>query len=369
MVYNWQKKDWPNFRYDLKKIEDVLFQFSEKAGCLSGMLKALPEDPKNEILIEIMLSEALKTSEIEGECLTRQDVMSSIKNNLGYNRNPEKVGDARAEGIGELMITVREDFLRPLSKVMLFSWHEKLMKGNSRIKSGVWRTHKEAMQVISGPIGKEKIHYEAPPSNRVPGEMREFIKWFNETAPGKKREIKRLPVRSAIAHLYFETIHPFEDGNGRIGRAISEKALSQEMQEPMLMSLSAAIEAKRNEYYDALKRTQSSNEVTEWIRYFTAMTLEAQEIAETQIEFTLKKTRLFDRVGDQINSRQLKVMRRMFAEGPTGFKGGMSAKKYISITGTTKATATRDLQNLVELGVLMPLGSGRSTHYELVLDL
>lgn len=363
MKYNWQLSDWPEFTYDLGPSEKNLFAFAERVGRVSGLLEGLSEIAQMETIIEMMVSEAIKTSEIEGEILNRKDVMSSVRNNLGLASTKEQVGDKRAEGAAALMIAVRKHYAKPLTEEMLFEWHSILMQGSRGIKKGAWRDHEDPMQVISGPIGKEKIHFEAPPSKAVPKEMKAFIKWFNDTAPGGKKEITKPPVRSALAHLYFETIHPFEDGNGRIGRAISEMALSQGVGRPILLSLSVSIEKNRNSYYDALKASQRSNEVTKWIEYFVKTCLDAQIYAEEQINFTLKKTKFFDRFKEELNERQLKVVRRMLEEGPAGFKGGMSAKKYIAIAKTSKATATRDLQELVTLGVLKPEGGGRSTRY------
>jgi Fic family protein len=202
--------------------------------------------------------------------------------------------------------------------------------------------------------------------------MKRFIKWFNESAPGGKQEIRWSPVRAAIAHLYFESIHPFEDGNGRIGRAVAEKALSQGIGRPILLSLSQSIEQDRAGYYEALKQGQRSNEITPWIVWFTGTLINAQKEVEDKIQFTLRKSRLFNRVQDQLNERQLnerqlKVLRRMLKEGPAGFKGGMTAKKYIAITGAAKATATRDLQELVRTDVLTPSGGGRSVSYQVNL--
>jgi Fic family protein len=219
------------------------------------------------------------------------------------------------------------------------------------------------MQVISGTIGREKIHFEAPPSNSIQKEMTLFISWFNETAPGGKKEIRKAPVRSAIAHLYFESIHPFEDGNGRIGRAIAEKALSQTIGRPVLLSLSRTIEANKKAYYTALETAQRSNEITEWINYFVNTSLDAQQQASQLIEFTLQKTKFLDRFKDELNERQLKAVLKMVDAGQEGFEGGMTARKYISITKTSKATATRDLQALVDIGALAEVGGGRSSHY------
>ncbi len=364
MPYNWQQEDWPDFRYDLSGIEDVLFAFAERTGRAGGLLTGLTAEAQIEATMEIMAMEAMKTSAIEGELLSRKDVMSSIRNNLGLEGG-HAAGDKRAAGAAALMIDVRNSFAAPLSEDTLFDWHRLIMQGHRNVAAGRWRTHTEPMQVVSGPVGHERVHFEAPPSSAVSGEMARFIQWFNDTASGGKHEIRKAPVRSAVAHLYFESIHPFENGNGRIGRALSEKALSQGLGRPALLSLSRAIEAKRKEYYDALKEGQQSNEITPWITWFIRIILEAQIQAEEQIDFTLKKTRLFDRFRDRLNERQLKILRRMLEEGPAGFEGGMSAKKYMTITGASKATATRDLQDLTDKGVFAPAGGGRSTHYKI----
>ncbi|MCW3105747.1 MAG: cell filamentation protein Fic [Segetibacter sp.] len=367
--YNWQKKDWPHFKFRLENLEEVLIAFSEKIGRVSGILEGLPEESRQEVIVDIILAEAIKTSEIEGEYPSRKDVLSSIRKNLGldYKAGPGK--DKSAAGLGELMIDVRKTFKEPLTEEKLFAWHKMLLGENKRIAAGQWRRHKEPMQVISGTIGKEKVHYEAPPSSQVSKEMKRFITWFNETVPGGTNEIKNAPVRSAIAHLYFESIHPFEDGNGRIGRAIAEKALSQTIGRPVVLSLSRTIEAKKDAYYDSLEKAQKSNEISDWVEYFVTTVLDAQKEAELQIEFTLKKARFFDRFKNQLNDRQLTVIRRMLEEGTKGFQGGMNARKYIGISKTSKATATRDMQQLLEIGAFVNEGKagGRSTSYQLAL--
>jgi Fic family protein len=365
MKYNWQQKDWPTFHYVFSEIEDLLFEFTERVGRVSGLLKGLSQDNQSDAILNIMVSEAIKTSEIEGEYLSRKDVVSSIRNNLGLGYPEVHVKDKRAEGIAELMLDVRNHYANALHVETLQNWHSMLFRGNNAVTVGQWRAHTEPMQVISGAMGKEKIHFEAPPSDRVPSEMNHFVKWFNQTGPGGAKEIKQPVIRSAVAHLYFESIHPFEDGNGRIGRAISEKALSQSIKRPVLLSLSKAIESNKKRYYQMLEKSQQSNEITAWIKYFVETTLEAQKQAEELIEFTLKKANFFDLYKDQLNPRQLKVVRRMLEEGPKGFEGGMTAKKYIAIAKASKATATRDLQNLVEKQALVPKGGGRSTRYEL----
>jgi Fic family protein len=367
MKYNWQNPEWPDFNYEEAQLHDLLFRFSEKTGRADGLLSALTESEQTETIIDLMVSEAVKSSAIEGEMLSRPDVMSSIRKNLGLQAESKNPSDRKAEGIAELMVGVRNDFAKPLSQKMLFEWHALLMQGTPRIQSGAWRTHAEPMLIVSGNIGAETVHYEAPPSKAVPCEMKRLIQWFNRTAPGAKDEIRMAPVRAAIVHLYFESIHPFEDGNGRIGRALSEKALSQGIGRPALLSLSQAIEADRANYYAALKQAQQSLNITGWIEWFTRTLLNAQQQAEARIEFTLKKAKLFDRVRDRLNDRQLKVLQRMLKEGPDGFQGGMSAEKYIVITKTSKPTATRDLQDLVAQEIFIPSGGGRSTRYQIHL--
>ena len=363
--YNWQRKDWPHFTYDLKPVEDTLYDFAEKAGHITGIWKAIPENMQTEAVVDLMLTEAMKTSEIEGEFLSRKDVLSSIKVNLGLAKKPAKKVDRKAAGIADLMTDARNSFREPLTKEKLFDWQKMIVADERHVAVGKWRTHKEAMQIISGASGKQKIHFEAPPSAVVKKEMQRFIAWFNNTAPGGKEEIRKSPVRAAIAHLWFETIHPFEDGNGRVGRALAEKVLSQGIGRPVLLSLSRTIEAEKKNYYAALEKAQGSLDITGWIQYFTKTILEAQIQAEEQIEFTLKKIKFFDRYTCDLNARQLRVLHRIFDEGVKGFQGGMNAAKYMGITKTSKATATRDLQELVVLGVFVMAGGGRSAHYEL----
>lgn len=360
--FNWQQKEWPDFKFDIINIEMFLYLFYERVGHVTGMLKAIPDDLQMETLIEIMVAEAIKTSEIEGEFLSRRDVVSSIKKNLGLVTLDENK-DARAAGISMLMINVRNTFSDPMSEQSLFAWHTMLMSDVKDVEIGKWRTHKEPMQVISGALGKQKIHFEAPPSDIVPKEMTNFIKWFNDTTPGSKNEISHAPIRAAISHLYFESIHPFEDGNGRIGRAIAEKALSQGIGRPVMLSLSKIIESNKKKYYAELEKAQLSMEINSWVKYFIETVFDAQVDSENLIDFTLKKVKFFDRFRDLLNERQLKVIKRVLDEGPEGFMGGINARKYVSISKVSKATSTRDLQYLLDIKALIVSGGGRSTSY------
>ena len=310
-----------------------------------------------------MIEEALRSSSIEGEFLSRQDVMSSIKNHLGTTPK-EQVNDLRAAGIGELMTKIRKSFKNPLDQATLFDWHKTLLQGSHHISLGAWRTGDEPMRVVSGRIDNPKIHFEAPHSKEVPHQIDSFLNWFNHT----KNTLNESPIKAGIAHLYFESIHPFEDGNGRIGRSISDKALAQGAGNFAMLSLSQVMEEKRNDYYGALKSAQRSNEITPWLTYFVQTSLQAQQKAEEEILFILKKARFFSQqTGHQLNPRQQKAIHRMFEVGVTGFEGGMDVRKYTSLTKTSKATATRDLQDLVSQGILAPSGKARATKYTLIL--
>ena len=366
MTYIWQRPNWPNFTWDSQVVDEYAYTYALEAGSLTAEVMHLPENQKVDALIDIMVSEAIKTSQIEGENYDRQDVRSSIRNQLGLTPAPEPVRDPKANGIAALIISVQKHFAEPLTEDRLCEWQNRLIVEKyerRKLDVGKWRPNPEPMQIVSGAIGMEKVHYEAPPSARVPVEMERFIQWFNGS-----RSMKGI-ARAGVAHLYFECIHPFSDGNGRIGRALSEIALSQELSHPVLMSLSTTIQGKRQEYYNALSRaSQGDVDITEWMIWFSGLVLESQQQAKTLVGFALSKARFWDTYAEQLNDRQQKALTRMFREGPEGFKGGMSARKYVKITDCSKATATRDLAELVKSGALKKQdGGGRSTHYEIVL--
>jgi Fic family protein len=365
MTYNWQQKDWTNFRYNRDAISDAALNFSELWGEINGILQGLNTVEQQEEIIRFMISEAVTTSEIEGEFISRQDVMSSIKNQLGLNAKPEDVKDKRAKTVADLMTAVRHSYEKRLTEIALKKWHKLLFDGNKIIKAGKWRTGVEPMQVISGAIGREIVHYEAPPSERVPQEMKQFVAWYNDYKTNGN--VTDALIKTSIAHLYFESIHPFEDGNGRIGRAIAEKCLAQSLGKPVLLSLSSVIEKNRKQYYAALKNTQNSLEITDWLIYFANVILQAQAEAIKIVRFSLQKTKFFDKYKNELNEREWKVIKKMSDAGYEGFAGGMTAKKYMRIAQTSKATATRDLRHLSEIGVLLAEGGGRSAHYGLNL--
>lgn len=359
-MYNWQHKNWPEFTFDSSSIDNALMKFMLKAGELKGIISALPEDISTETIIQIMVSEAIKTSEIEGEIINRIDVMSSIRKNLGLPISKEPK-DKNAIGLSQLIIDVRNTYRQPLTEGKILEWHKLLMGNNHRINAGQWRKGTEPMQVISGSASNPKVHFEAPPSKNISKEMKRFIEWYN------KSEISSPIIKAAVAHLYFESIHPFEDGNGRIGRSIAEKALSQGFDHSIMFSISKSIEENRSAYYIALQNAQQKLDLTKWIQWFASIIIFAQDDAEKTIQFTVKKVKFFDKYDKNFNERQRKVINRILEEGFNGFKGGMNVKKYISITGTSKATATRDLQELTEMKVFLMNGAGRASSYQLII--
>ena len=364
MSWNWQQSDWPDFRWNEKTFEKAEAAFLRGAGVLVGSAKHLDEDARQQLVVDAMSVEALTTSEIEGEMLNRASVQSSIQRQLGFLSDRRKVQPAE-QGISELMVDLYRGVDGALTEDQLFSWHRMVVSGRTDLRDiGRYRTSDEPMQVVSGASYAPKVHFEAPPSTRVRKEMKRFLDWFNGTAPGMASALPPL-TRAGIAHLYFESVHPFEDGNGRIGRAVAEKALVQGFGQPIIVALARSILAHHADYYRALEEANKTNDVTMWLRWFSAVALEAQYRTFAQIDFVIHKTKLLDQVRGLINARQEKVLLRMLREGPEGFEGGMSAKKYSIIAETAPATTTRDLAGLVEVGALMRSGELKHTRYAL----
>lgn len=362
MMWNWEQDDWPNFSYDSSALKGFEEQFLHRSGLLFGAYKHINDEEKDTLKVDLISTEALKTSEIEGEFLNRDSIQSSIRRNLGLETDNRKIPPAE-QGIAEMMVDLYRNYAKPLSHQTLFAWHKMLTSGRRDLKDiGRYRTHADPMQVVSGPIGKEKVHYEAPPSTVMKAEMKRFIDWFKKTRPKGEESLPAL-TRAGIAHLWFVSIHPFEDGNGRIGRALAEKALSEYLGHPALIVTSQTIQNNKKAYYAMLEQSNKDNEITEWLKYFSQTVLDAQNETQTQIDFLIAKARFFDKF--KLNERQKKSVLRMFKEGPKGFKGGLSAENYITITGTSRATATRDLQDLVKKDALIKIGEFKSTRYYL----
>ena len=368
MTWNWQRPEWPKFAWNQARLAIAEQQFLVGGGVFVGAVKHMGEEDRNVLTVEAMSTEALTTSEIEGEFLERASVQSSIRRQLGMATDNRKIAPAE-RGVSDMMVDLCKTFAAPLSEEMLFDWNRMLMSGREDVTGfGRYRTGSEPMQVLSGPIGTPKIHFEAPPSARVPSEMAQFIAWFNRTAPGDAEPLAAL-TRAGVAHLYFESVHPFEDGNGRIGRAIAEKSLAQSLGQPPLIALSSTILTRRARYYTELEAANKEHEITNWLAWFAGVIIEAQRRTIALIEFLIDRTKLLDGLSGKLNERQQKALQRMFREGPEGFKGGLSAGKYSTITGASPATTTRDLADLTEKGALIREGERRHARYKLSIPL
>lgn len=366
-MYIWQLDNFPNFSFEKNKIQTSIQNFALALGEANGLLNSFSPESQQEVFTEVMLSEAIKTSEIEGEYFSREDVMSSLKVNLGIKNFHQTSRNKKANAIALLMIEVQKSYQKPLNEALLINWHKILMEHDKNINAGEWRKGVEPMQVVSGRFGDFVVHYEAPPSKDLPQLIQQFLNWYKGFSEEDLGNIGEAMLFSALVHLYFETLHPFEDGNGRIGRALAEKALAEKLQIPVFISLSKAIEKDKNLYYSELKKAQRNLQVTDWVIYFFHILQEALNDTKEVVIFTLKKTNFFDRFKDQLNDRQLKAVHKMMEQG-ISFQGGMTAKKYMSMNKTSKATATRDLQYLSGIGVFIKMGGGRSSAYQLNLE-
>lgn len=366
MTWYWQQPDWPHFSYNQAPLEHFEKQLLLGSGMSFGAFKHLSENDKRLLTVELISNEALKTSAIEGEYLNRDSVQSSICRQLGLSSDNRRIPPAEY-GIAAVMVDLYQYFEVPLEHEQLFKWHSLITAGRSDLENiGGYRTHSEPMQIVSGPLHAPKVHFEAPPSSAIQKEMEQFITWFNHTAPSGNTPMPALQ-RAGMAHLYFVSIHPFEDGNGRIGRAIAEKTLAQSLGQPSLIALAHTIEKNRNAYYAALEQANKHNQITAWLVYFAEVVIAAQAHTNEWIEFLIKKTKLYDLLRGYLNPRQEKAIGRMFREGPYGFIGGLSASKYQNLTGAPPATATRDLQDLVNKGALNRTGERKQTRYYLNL--
>ena len=341
MRWNWELADWPNFRYDPKSLAEQERKFLLRAGKAAAFLKNVGEQEQKQFIVEILSTEGLKSSKIEGEILDRESLQSSIKKHFGLPASSKKKTEKESRMAG-LLFDVYETFEKPLSDAMLCHWYEILFDDASG-----YRKHEEPMQIVSSRYGVSHVYFEAPPSSKIPKEMKTFITWFNNS---KKTE--SILGRAALAHVYFESIHPFEDGNGRIGRLLIEKVLSQGIGAPILIAVSKVFEKRRKEYYAALEKCNGRLEVQEWVEFFVQVVLQAQEESMQLLDFLLAK---------QVNKRQEKMLLKMFAEGSPSC--GLSAENYIAITKASRASATRDLTDLVKKGALVKTGELRHTRY------
>ncbi|OUC56136.1 cell filamentation protein Fic [Sphingobium sp. GW456-12-10-14-TSB1] len=365
MTYIHELPDWPNLRWSDEQLAQPLAAVRHRQGRLIGHMEALGFPLREEAVLQALTEDVIKSSEIEGEVLDREQVRSSIARRLGMDIGGLVEADRNVEGVVEMMIDATQNYAQPLTAERLFGWHAALFptgrSGMSRITVGAWRTADAGpMQVVSGPIGRERVHYEAPASERLDADMSRFLDWFETAAPD--------PVlKAGIAHLWFVTIHPFDDGNGRIARAIADLALARaEATAQRFYSMSSQIRTERKAYYDMLERAQKGDlDITPWLLWFIDCLDRAFDGAETILANVMRKARFWESVaGQPLNERQRKVVNRLL----DGFEGKLTNAKWAAITKASSDTALRDITDLLRRGILEkePAG-GRSTSYSLVL--
>ena len=368
----WQSSAWPPLAFDSGAIGTSLSRARSELGKLMGKAEAVGAADMSLTERDIWTHDALATSAIEGEVLNLDAVRSSVARRLGIATIFTAAIPRNVEGLLDVMEDAANEWNTELTEDRLYAWHTALFPPGQvtmrPIDSGKFRTHQEPMQILSGPIGREKIHYEAPPSNEVPAQISKFIDWFNKSRTDVATDGL---VRAALAHLWFESIHPFEDGNGRIGRAIMDIAISQDAGRPFrLHGLSVELRRHQEHYYNALNRVQRiEDEPTAWLRWLIDTFCQSCQASSTLVDEALDRARFWScHKNVALNERQRKVLDKMLEAGPGRFTGGMTPRKHQSITKAASATATRDLTELVEKGLMVRRGAGRSTHYELALE-
>jgi Fic family protein len=363
-MYIWEQQAWPEFFWQESLVSTLLSAVRHDQGRLLGRMEGLGFRLREEATLQTLTQDVMKSSEIEGEVLDAAQVRSSIARRLGIDVGGLVPTDHSVEGIVEVMLDATGQFDRPLTEDRLQGWHAALFptgrSGMTRIRVGQWRDDASGpMLVISGPIGQEHVHYTAPPASRVAGEMRAFLEWFNAQATTDP------VVKAAIAHLWFVTIHPFEDGNGRIARAIADLALARSEESPQrFYSMSSQIRVERTAYYDSLERTQKGDvDISDWLVWFLGCLQGAITGAQGLLSAVLDKARFWERAAaHSLNDRQIKVLNRLL----DGFDGKLTSSKWAVLAKCSQDTASRDIAALIDVGLLRRGESGgRSTHYEI----
>ena len=364
-TYIWQSDVWPKWRYDLSAIADQLTAVSHAQGLLMGRLADVGLAVRDQASIATLTDEVVKTSEIEGEVLNADSVRSSVARHLGLDIGAVAPVDRHVDGVVDMVLDATLNSDKPLSAERLFGWHAALFptgySGLNKIITGQWRDDADGpMQVVSGPVGRRKVHFEAPPAHALPKETADFITWAN-AATGEPALVK-----AGLAHLWFVTVHPFDDGNGRMARAVGDLFLARADSSPQrFYSLSAQIQRERKDYYDILERTQKGTmDVTQWLAWFLGTLNRAVESAHSTLEKVLVKALFWQRLaGVALNERQLKLLNRML----DGFEGKLTSSKWAAIAKCSPDTALRDITQLLALGVLQKSnGAGRSAGYLLM---
>lgn len=363
--YIWQQNDWPHWTYDHRRLAPLLAQVHLAQGHLLGRMHDLGFDLRDQATLRILTEDVLKTSEIEGEKLNPDSVRSSIARRLGVDIGALAPVDRHVDGMVAMVLDATQGYHVSLTPERLFGWHAAMFptgySGLSKIRVGQWRDDAQGpMQVVSGPMHRQKVHYEAPPAHRLEAEMGDFLNWFNVDNQDDP------VVKAGLAHLWFVTVHPFEDGNGRIARAVGDMALSRAEKSPQrFYSLSAQIQRERKDYYERLEATQKGDlDVTDWLEWFLTCLLRAIQGAEETLAQVLAKARFWQHwAGTPLNDRQIKLLNKLL----DGFEGKLTSSKWAAVAKCSQDTALRDITELLERGVLKKSeASGRSTSYELM---
>jgi Fic family protein len=362
----WQDSDWPSFQWDAALLSGPLAAARRAQGEVAGMAKLLDTDADLHAQLEVLTREGVATSAIEGEKFDPNSLRSSLARRLGLPTAGLPPASRPVEGLVDVLLDATRQYARPLTLKKLCDWQAALFptgrSGLHEIRVGRLRGG-DPMQIVSGPIGPERVHYEAPSRDRLNSEIATFLKWFSKPP----KDLDGL-LRAGLAHAWFELIHPFEDGNGRVGRALLDRALAQDEGRPTrLYSMSARFEAMRDEYYEALgDLSRGGLDVTPWLKWFLEQVESAARSSEKTVENVLFKARYWVRHAQKpISERQKKVLNTLLNVGPDGFVGGLTNRKYASLTKTSPATAQRDLAELVALNCLLLTGAGRSARYDL----
>jgi len=364
VAYIYQEEDWPKFRWRQDELATVLARVRHRQGRLIGQMQGLGFRLREEAVLHTLTEDVIKSSEIEGEVLDKNQVRSSIARRLGMDIGALAPADRHVEGVVEMMLDATQKYAGPLTADRLFGWHAALFptghSGISRIDVGQWRQDsKGRMEVVSGPIGRERVHYQAPPATQLDNEMRAFLSWFNADQGDDP------VIKAAVAHLWFVTIHPFDDGNGRIARAIADMGLARsEHSTQRFYSMSAQIRQERNAYYDMLEATQKGTlDITAWLRWFLECLDRAFDGAERVLATVLTKAKFWrQHTSQQFNPRQRDILNRLL----NGFTGKLTSSKWAKIEKCSPDTALRDINDLVSRNILTKdPGGGRSTSYSL----
>jgi len=367
----WTSPTWPRLTYNLERLAGPLGRARAEGGRLYGMAAAIGAHELALVQRDVWSGEAVATAAIEGETFDLASVRSSVARRLGIN--PEFVAaiPRNVEGLLDVMESAAAEWDSDLTEERMCRWHASLFPAGGTalrsIETGRYRSHDDPMQIVSGPVGREVVHYEAPPSAAVRAEMHNFLDWFNRTRATPLDGI----LRAGLAHVWFETIHPFEDGNGRIGRAIVDMALAQDARlSTRLHCVSAELRRRQVAYYEALNQAQrGTTDVTAWLEWFTNVFADSCQASTALIDEALVRARFWaEHKHVALNARQRKVVNKMLEAGPGRFEGGLTQRKYVSMTGASPATSSRDITDLVSKGILVSgNAAGRSTYYNLAI--